>query len=83
MKKLLSVIFAILFVTGSLLINGAAAEAEGKNLTAAKKAYDTDKVIVNESLDSLQSDLFEAALNNSSDNSPCIVYIPAKTTYVV
>ena len=31
----------------------------------------------------VQSDLFEAALNNSSDNSPCIVYIPAKTTYVV
>lgn len=83
MKRLLSAIFAVLFVAGSLLVNGIAAEAEGKNLTAAKKAYDTDKVIVNESLDSLQSDLFEAALNNSSDNSPCIVYIPAKTTYVV
>ncbi len=83
MKRLLSVIFAVLFITGSLLVNGGAAEAEGKNLTAAKKLYSTEKVIINESLDTLQTDLFEAALNNSSDTSPCIVYIPAKTTYVV
>jgi hypothetical protein len=31
----------------------------------------------------LQDDLFEAALNNSSDKKPCIVYIPANKTYVI
>ncbi len=83
MKKLLSTVFAVLFVAGSLFVNGAAAQAEGENLIAAKKLYSTEKVIINESLDTLQSDLFEAALNNSSDTSPCIVYIPAETTYVI
>ena len=82
MKRLLSAVFAVLFVAGSLLVNGIAAE-EGENLVAAKKLYSTEKVIINESLDTLQTDLFEAALNNSSDKSPCIVYIPAKTTYVI
>lgn len=82
MKRLLSVIFAVLFIAGSFLISGVAAE-EGENLVAAKKLYSTEKVIINESLDTLQSDLFEAALNNSSDTSPCIVYIPAETTYTV
>ncbi len=83
MKKLLSFVLVICFVVGMFSVNGVAAETEGKNLIAAKKAYNTKKVIVNESLDSLQSDLFEAALNNSSDTSPCIVYIPAGKTYVV
>lgn len=83
MKRLLSVIFAIFFVTGSFVVSGVAAEADTKNLTAAKKLYSTKKVITNESLDTLQADLFEAALNNSSDKSPCIVYIPADTTYVI
>ena len=82
MKRLLSAVFAVLFVAGSLLVNGIAAE-EGENLVAAKKLYSTEKVIINESLDTLQTDLFEAALNNSSDKSPCIVYIPAETTYVI
>ena len=83
MKKILSFIFAVLFVTTTFLICGAAAKTETKNLYAAKKAYSTDKVIINKALSTLQNDLFEAALNNSSDTSPCIVYIPAGKTYVV
>ncbi len=83
MKRLLSVIFAVLFVAGSFTVNGVAAEADTENLTAAKKLFSTKKVITNESLDTLQADLFEAALNNSSDKKPCIVYIPANTTYVI
>ena len=74
---------AVVCATGLLLVNTSAVEAEGKNLIAAKKAYSTEKVIINESMDTLQTDLFEAALNNSSDTSPCIVYIPSGTTYVI
>lgn len=83
MKKLLSFVMVFYFVAGVFSVNSIAADSEGKNLTAAKKLYSTQKVIINESLDSLQSDLFEAALNNSSDKLPCIVYIPAETTYVI
>ena len=83
MKKILSLLFAILFVTSVFSVGGVAAETETKNLDAAKKAYSTDKVIINKSRDTLQDDLFEAALNNSSDTSPCIVYIPSGKTYVI
>ena len=83
MKRLLSLLFSIIFVAGCLAVNSVAVEAEGENLTAAKKLYSTNNVIVNESLDALQDDLFEAALNNSSDTSPCVVYIPSGTTYVI
>ena len=83
MKRLLSIAFAVLFAISSFVVSGSAAEADTKNLVAAKKLYSTKKVITNESLDTLQADLFEAALNNSSDKSPCIVYIPANTTYVI
>ena len=83
MKRLLSLLFSIVFIAGGLLVNGVAVEAEGENLTAAKKLYSTEAVVFNESLDTLQDDLFEAALNNSSDTSPCIVYIPSGSTYAV
>ncbi len=53
------------------------------NLEAAKTAYGTSKVIENESFETLQDDLFEAALRNSSDTSPCIVYVPGGRTYTV
>ncbi len=83
MKRLLSFIMAFICVIGMVSVNGQAAQADTTNLEAAKKAYSTEKVIVNESRDTLQEDLFEAALNNSSDTSPCIVYIPANTKYVI
>lgn len=83
MKRLFSLMFSILFATGCLSVNGGAVEADTPNLLAAKELYSTEKVIINESPDSLQEDLFEAALNNSSDTSPCIVYIPSGKIYVV
>lgn len=57
--------------------------AAADNLEAAKAAYGTSKVIENQSFETLQDDLFEAALRNSSDQSPCIVYVPGGRTYTI
>lgn len=84
MKKLLSIVFTIIFTLNMLFVTAFATdEAKTPNLTAAKKAYNTTAVIYNESVETLQDDLFEAALNRSSDTKPCIVYIPAGAEYII
>ena len=84
MKKILSASLILCGVFNIFSVGAAAIEnTDNKNLVAAKLAYGTEKVIINQTADTLQSDLFEAALEKSSDKSPCIVYIPAGNTYVI
>ena len=83
MKKFLMSVAAACCAMAFVLLQADFAEAASTNLEAAKAAYGTSNVIVNDSLDSLQDDLFEAALNRSSDSSPCIVYVPGGRTYTI
>ncbi len=83
MKKTASIILVLCCVFSMLSVSVTATNVTTKNLEAAKKAYSTKNVIINESVDTLQADLFEAALEKSSDKSPCIVYIPSGRSYVI